>query len=110
MPRVFIPQVTERFDHTLERRVPTFDLSPAATFGDLIPVLDAGDNPLLANHFMGKMKSRLEDFAPGDFLLATGDPVVIAACSAIIAAKVSTFTVLKWDRKLTCYIPMQLTL
>ena len=103
MAKVFIPQIVTRFDGTERRMVPVFDFSAAAAHGQLTPILDPDDNPLFLSHLTPKIRKALEEFKPGDFLVAVGDPSVIGLCCALLALRHRVFGMLKWDRKLHIY-------
>ncbi len=108
LQRVFIPQVTERFDLKLGRKVEAFDFSPAAQYGTLIEVLDKSDNPMFLARLTPKIRIALEDFSEHDYLLAVGDPAVIAICAGLILRRRKTLKMLKWDRQLKIYMVMEL--
>lgn len=110
MPKVFIPQVAERYDAASGRRVPTFDFAPAAQFGQLTPILERDDNPLFLARITPKIQKALESFAKDDYLLAVGDPSVIAICAGILLRRQNTLNLLKWDKKLSNYITLSLNL
>lgn len=106
MAKVYIPQVTERYDHGLCRPIPTIDWTPAAKFGLLVEVLDRGDNAVFLNSLKEKIADRLSKFdVASDFLVASGDPAIIASCAAYLAKNKGAFTLLKWDKKGSIYIP-----
>lgn len=125
MPRVFFPQVVKRYDFTppgeprhphqrqqmgLEpiRLVPAFDLSSAAQFGQLTPILGPDDNPMFLSWITPKIREALDDFGENDYFLAVGDPSVIAICAGIILRKRKVLKMLKWDRKLNVYISLEI--
>lgn len=103
MGRVFIPQVTERFDHSANRMVPAFDFSAAAHFGQLTPILDVSDNVQFLAYLAPKIRKVLADFGPDDHFVAVGDPTVIAMCAGIIFQRQRKVSILKWDRGLKMY-------
>lgn len=110
LPRVFIPQIVTRYNEAAGAQVPVFDFSPAAQFGQLTPVLGPEDNPLFIARLTDKIKKALADFSPDDFLLAVGDPSVIAVCSGIIMRRQNSIKLLKWDKRMTIYTPMEIKL
>ena len=79
------------------------DLSPAKEFGDLIVMLPSGMNFHASAQVLAKLKEHLEDFGPDDYFLPLGDPLVMAAASAVLGAQVPSFKMLKWDRRNSCY-------
>lgn len=106
--RVFIPQVVERYDEHQRRMVPAFDFSAAAQYGELTPILEPGEHPMFLARFAPKIRAALADFdGDRDFLLAVGDPGVIAICSGLILRRQKYMKMLKWDRKMRIYIPLE---
>lgn len=110
MPKVFIPQVAERFDHASQRRIPTFDFTPAAQYGQLTPILERDDNPLFLARITPKIQKVLDTFGNDDYLLAVGDPSVIAICAGILMRRRNQLNLLKWDKKMGSYIVLNLNL
>jgi hypothetical protein len=106
-PRVFIPQVVLRFNQGLGRLVPVYDFTPASQHGQLTTVLDENDDPDYLSRYGQKVKLALSDFTHEDFLLAVGDPCLIALCSAVIARKNPVFTMLKWQREIRMYVKIE---
>ena len=106
--KVFITQIVEKYDASARGMIPAFDFSSAAQFGQLTPVVEPEDNPLWLDRIVPKIKKSLESFGPDDYLLAVGDPSVIAVCSGIILRKQSSLKMLKWDRQLKTYIQMEI--
>jgi hypothetical protein len=89
--------------------VPVFDLSPAAHFGELTPILDGEDNPLFIAKMTTKIKEALAAFNPAtDYLVAIGDPSVLAICAGLILRRASKFSMLKWDKKTSTYIKLEI--
>jgi hypothetical protein len=110
MKKVFIPHVAEKFDAGSNRRAPALDFSAAAIFGQLTPVLDPGDDPMFLARITPKIRATLDSFTQNDYLLAAGDPSVIAACAGVIFRRFDKVKMLKWDRKLKTYIPLEVCL
>jgi hypothetical protein len=110
LPRVFIPQLIEKWDHTNERFVPAFDFTSAASYGTLTPILEREDNPLFLARITTKIKAALADFGEDDFFVAVGDPSVIAICAGLILRRSRNLKLLKWDKKLARYIVLDLNL
>lgn len=108
MARVFLPQLTERFDRASERMKPVHDVSAAAQYGQLVEVLDPADDALLVARITPKIREALKDFGERDYLLAVGDPTVIAICAGLILRRRKTLKMLKWDRKMGLYISLEL--
>lgn len=109
-PRVFIPQIVMKYSQDLKRLVPVYDFAPASQHGQLTPVLGDDDNPAFLNRIIPKIKLALSDFTHEDYLLAVGDPCVIAACAGVIARRLPRITMLKWQREIRMYVKMEITL
>ena len=101
--KVFLPQVVEKFDVSKQAMAPSFDFSAAAQFGQLTPILDNDDDPIFLARITDKIRKALVEFTDNDYLLAVGDPAVIAVCAGIILRRHKTLKMLKWDRKLRIY-------
>lgn len=107
MPRVFIPQLVERYDNASGLYVPVFDFTTAAAFGTLTPILERDDNPMYLARITTKIREALKDFSEDDLFLAVGDPSVIAVCSGLILRRQRTMKMLKWDKKLSRYFTIE---
>jgi len=107
-PRVFIPQIVHRYDHLKHDMVPAFDFSAAAMFGQLTPILSAGEDTAYLCLITPQICAALADFKEGDYFLAVGDPAVIAICSGVILRQVNKMNLLKWDRKTQVYFNMEI--
>lgn len=107
LARVFLPQATERYDASSGRMVTVFDFSAAAQFGQLTEVLAPEDNPLFIARLTPKIREALADFGEHDFLMAVGDPTVIAVCAGLILRRRQKMTMLKWDKRSRTYISLE---
>lgn len=97
MPRVFVTQLPSRLEDGVW--VPSVDVSPAKEFGELVFVIPPGLNHPTADTVIQQLRDRLHDFnSVEDFLLPMGDPVIMAAASALLGRRTSWFRLLKWDR------------
>ena len=106
--RVFIPQVVTRYDEAKGGEVPVFDFSAAASFGQLTPILDRDVNVMFLARITKVIGEALESFSDDDYLLAVGDPAVIAVCAGLILRRKSCMKLLKWDRKLRIYLCLEI--
>lgn len=108
MPKVFITQ--EKLRRNSEGQlVPEFDMTPALRFGDpevLVPAGRALFAPVLT---VRTIKEKLANFGDEDYLLTIGDPSIIAV-AAMVASEINKGRVklLKWDRQLQEYLPIQI--
>lgn len=86
-----------------------FDFSPATQYGKLRVVFDG--NPSLVNEYVLLMKARLAEFEPKtDFLLLSGDPIVIGIITALVWENTcGELSFLKWDKIQKSYWPVKIT-
>ena len=88
--------------------VHTHDLTPARKYGDLEVLLPSGPVKIEPGPTVAKLRRKLARFTEGDWLLCLGDPVVIAAASAIIAnMNDGIVPLLVWDRHLKEYLSIR---
>ena len=105
MPRVYIPQepVKKGEDGGLVR---SFNLSPAAAFGELVFVYPADKPGLDPAPTLRVVQAALANFGPNDYLLPVGNMRLIAWCAAIAARKCGgTLRLLDWDGRERVYVP-----
>lgn len=108
-PRVFVPQVFERYNEAKGRFEPVFDLSSATVFGTLTPILNPTDNAIYLARLTPRIREALRNFdCERDLFLAIGDPSLIAVCSGLILRRQEQFKMLKWDKKMGRYIVMEI--
>lgn len=109
MPRVFAPQVPSRFDTSVRAWIPTVSMKPAERFGELVVMLPPDAFRLAAAPMVAAMKERMADFGPDDYVVAVGNPTLIAAAACIAARKNhGVLKVLTWDRQTGDYIATEL--
>ncbi|QOV06265.1 hypothetical protein CPT_Maja_045 [Burkholderia phage Maja] len=108
MSKVFIPQLPMRFDHAAGRRVPQFNITPAMHFGQLEMVLDETDDSRMIARLTPKIRERLKEFREHDFMIAMGNPAVIAMCAAIVLRRQKKLLMLQWDKKTEMYYQVEL--
>jgi hypothetical protein len=98
MDRVYITQNPMRRDDRGEL-VHMYDLTPARTYGELEVLMPSGPVLITPDPQMRTLRRKLANFTHGDHLLCLGDPVVIAAASAIVAnMNGGIIPLLVWDR------------
>ena len=104
-PTVYIVQEPMRRNRSTGEMEPSFDLTPAAAYGDLKIMLPPGNVSLSPGPITAKLQHALRNFNDDDFLLAIGDPRAYATATAI-AAKFNRgrYTLLTWDRETRAYI------
>lgn len=111
MAKCYAAQIPSRFDSASRLWVPSINLDPARKFGDLVVCLPPNANRLHADALVAALKERMAEFSSDDYIIAVGDPALIAA-AACIAAKATggLLRVLKWDRMMSAYILSEVTI
>lgn len=106
-PKVYITQIPHRRDPETRAFVPSINIAPAAEHGELIVMMPPRASFFATSDLVKQMKEHLQnyDYEAGDCLVAMGDPTVIAVAFAILGKTVGRFTVLKWDRNVSRYLP-----
>lgn len=105
-PTVFLPSIPSRYIPNLGKRVPIYDVSPAAEFGalELIVDYDGALEDLSMETKITLVKSSIRNkHQPLDYLVAIGDPVLIGVAIHCIIEKHGKATVLRWDRQTETY-------
>ena len=109
MPNVYVPQTPSRFDVATRVWVPTVSLSAAEKFGPIVQLLPPEAGRLATAPMVAALKERMADFTEDDYLIAVGDPSVLAAAACIAVRKTGgTLRLLKWDRYTSDYLPVEL--
>jgi hypothetical protein len=110
MSRVYVVEAPPlKFDYTVMEKRPKFDVSPARRFGDVIEVFrnDASDFPVY-QELLDEARETMKGFDKGDYILPTGDPVLIGICTLVAAELLpenESLQFLKWDRRERDYVP-----
>lgn len=110
MPNVYIPQSVRRYDGQSQKLKPLFDFTQAANYGNLREVIDEFEDLLFIEKLTGKVKESLAEFSAEDYLIAVGDPTLIAICAAVLFRKFDRVNMLKWDRKTQTYLKVEIGL
>lgn len=108
-PRVFVVQQPAKLDRGEWK--PIFDIRPARMFGKLTFVTLRPGNVYLDTlpTVMAHVRSVLKDFNDSDFILPTGEPLLIAVAAAVAAqANGGRLKLLKWDRRARSYQVVQI--
>lgn len=88
---VYIPSLTTRYDMATQQEVPVIDLNPAAAYGEL--------RVLASEPVTERDVDRVRvDIEPGDYILAVGDVVLLAALIAHAISRNGSVNVLRWDK------------
>ena len=108
MPKVYVPQVPSKYDTATKLWVPSVNLDYAKQFGDIVVMLPPNANRLHINPLVTALREQMRDYSTEDYIVAVGDPSLIAAASCIAARKTNgLLRILKWDRLSSSYIPVE---
>jgi len=108
MSKVYAPQVPSKYDPATKLWVPSINLEPANAFGEIVVMLPPNANRLHINPLIIALREQMKDFTKDDYIIAVGDPSLIAAASCIAVRKTSgLLRILKWDRQTSSYIPVE---
>ena len=111
MPKVYVPQQPSRYDSTVSLWVPTMNLDPAKKHGALIIMFPPEGNRLSTGPLVAAMKHAMRDYSHDDFIVAVGDPSLIAAAACIACrATKGLLRMLKWDRMTSDYVTVEMTI
>lgn len=105
MQRVFLPHVPTRFDPLTSQRVPSIDFTPAAEFGKLqqLTTFDRAIESDDVNDALDQIQTNLSSLTPNDYIVAAGDPILIAAAISYANDLIGVARVLRWDRQSKSY-------
>jgi len=108
MSKVYAPQVPSKYDPATKLWVPTLNLDHAKSFGEVVVMLPPNANRLHINPLVTALRDQMKDFTEEDYIIAVGDPSLIAAAACIAARKTGgLLRVLKWDRQSNSYIAVE---
>lgn len=111
MPKVYAPQQPSRFDSAFNMWVPLFPMTEARKFGELVVMLPPNYSSTMGAPLVQAIKERMNDFTEEDYLIAVGDPTLIAAAAGIAFRKTGgRLKLLKWDRHTKDYLVVELSL
>jgi hypothetical protein len=110
-PKVYVPQIPSRIDHLTREWVPTVNIQAAAAHGEMVVLLPPNANRLATAQLVTALKERMDDYTTEDWLVAVGDPSLIAAAACIAAKRTGgLLRLLKWDRQTSDYLPTEIRL
>lgn len=110
MSKVFIPQVPSRYDSRLGTWLPTVNVQPAERFGEVNIMLPPEASRLETPSIVAALKRMMKDYGPDDYVVALGDPMIIAIASVLAERAAGTLRLLRWDRNTREYIAMEVRL
>jgi hypothetical protein len=98
MRKVFVPCLPTRHDAATNRQVPSVDLNPASSYGELVICVEGPVDKADVNDAIAKVRSIIiSEARPGDVIIAVGDHVLVAAAIAHMPAHDTGVSVLRWD-------------
>lgn len=106
MKKVYIVQQQLRLNDDLQQLEPKFDFSKAKEYGELVVLLGPNTSPFHAHSLVIELKEKLKHITPNDYLLLTGNPVLIGLVVAIAADYALKVNFLQWSGKDQKYIPI----
>lgn len=98
MSTVYVPQEPSRFDPATETWVPTVNLRSASSYGEINIMLPPNISTLMPGPIVVALKEKMAKMQQDDYLVAIGDPTLIAIAAGIAFKKYGTINLLKWDR------------
>lgn len=107
MSTVFIVQEHLRRNRNTGELEPAFDLSPAASFGSFRYLLGSSASPFNPDPIIKELHDGLKDYTDDDYLLLTGNPILIGmACSIAADNNDGHIKMLQWSGTEKKYIPV----
>jgi hypothetical protein len=105
MKKVYIICEPTRFQNGVE--VKSVDLTPTTLWGEPVVLLPNMQSLISPESTVATLREKLATFDDSDFLVPIGDPVLMCL-AATVASDVNNGRVayLKWDRKLSAYVPI----
>jgi hypothetical protein len=102
----------ETFVYVLQHPPQNINILGASEFGYLVICLPPMSQAIFSSGpFVMKMRKNLQDFRERDYILCTGDPVIIGLSSAIVSdITQGRFNMLKWDKQEYKYYPLTIDL
>lgn len=105
--RVFLPQEPARWHQGAW--VPAVDIRPVLEYGTPVVCLPPGRMILSPAPTTMALREKLADFTDNDYLVAIGDPSLIATAAAIVShVNRGKFRLLKWDKDRAGYIVVEI--
>lgn len=108
--KVYVPQVPSTLDVATGLWIPKISLEKAKRFGEIEVLLQPGANRAAVGQIAVAMRDLLKDARPGDYLVPTGDPALIAIASIYLSRQDGILRLLKWDNRTSDYTPMEIKL
>ena len=85
-----------------------FDYGPAEEYGELVFLLNDSARPFIPTPLIDELHEKLKDFGDQDYLLLTGNPLIMSMAFAIAAdANDGNVKVLQWHGKSGSYTAIE---
>lgn len=111
MSKVYAPQIPSKYDVATKLWIPSINLDPAKLFGEIVPMLPPNANRLHINPLTVALREQMKEFTKDDYIIAVGDPSLIAVSSCLAAAKTKgLLRLLKWDKISSSYELIEVTI
>lgn len=105
---VYIIQDQKWVDPKTGQLRPKFDFEPAREHGELVYVLKPSASPFDLEPVLKRLHQALADFGDDDFLLLTGNPVLLGLAVAVAADyNEGRVAMLQWSGAKGTYIPVR---
>lgn len=108
MPKVFIPQMPARFDRDSKLWIPTINTSPAEEHGEIVELTPPAAGRLHTAPLVAAVRDGLRGATREDWLLAAGNPTIMAAAAIFFARQTGALRMLVWDRITRRYNPVEI--
>lgn len=111
MSCAFIPQQPSKYDKDTRLWIPIVDIQQVEQFGTPVVMIPPNAGRGSTAPLVDVIKAKMRDYTIDDYIVALGDPSLIAA-AACIAAKATGGVVkmLKWDRIVKTYISVEVVI
>jgi len=109
--KVFVPQVPSRYDQSINSWVPIINLDSAKVFGEIEVLLPPEAGRMLPEQIQSILSDKLYNISEEDWLLATGDPILIGITAALAANRLEgRLRILRWNKRQKNYDPIEIQL
>ena len=87
---------------------PNFNYARALRYGQTLrPVFSLGPVQLSPQRALGHARKALKAMRPGDYMILSGDPVLIGICVTVAAEMQGRVSLLRWDKQASDYFPVE---
>jgi hypothetical protein len=91
---------------------PAVNISPASEHGEIRVLMPPSASFFATADLVSQLRKGLHeyDFERGDSIICLGDPAVIAVAGALLAQRSKSFNVLRWDKSISRYVKIKITI